>query len=117
MDEGVPLRRHRRLRWDCDYATIALSQLPSTLVEETMVAPAEEQHVPQLRGSTIGPVFYMVAVGPGRRHIAPWETAVFVARGQRPLHRRGYHPAAAGDLDPGCLSPPPKWGDPSVACR
>jgi len=68
-------------------------------MEEAMMAPAEEQEVPQCRGSTIGPVFYMVAVGPGRRHIAPREPAVFVASAQRPLHRRRYHPAAADDLD------------------
>jgi hypothetical protein len=68
-------------------------------MEEAMVAPAEEQEVPKCVRSTIGPMLDVVAVGPGRRHIAPREAAVFVASNKRPLHRRGYHPAAAADLD------------------
>jgi len=68
-------------------------------MKEAMMAAAQEEQVGDFCGSAVCPMLDVVAVGPGRRHIAPREAAVFVASNQRPLHRWRYDPAAARDLD------------------
>src|SRR5258706_1742301 len=88
-------------RLDGNYlAGRAPSQPPAELVDEPMMASAQEASIGNLGFTAIQPVDEVMAITPSGWAVAAGESAVLVASGERAQHRRRERTGAAGDVDP-----------------
>src|SRR5260370_23779100 len=87
-------------RLDRNYlAGRAPSQLPAELVDESMVASAQETSVGNLGLAAIQPMDQVVAITPSGWAVATRKSAVLVTSGQRAQHRPRGRAGAPADVD------------------
>src|SRR5260370_32858097 len=84
-------------RLDCNYlAGRAPSQLPAELMDESMMASAQEASIGNLGFTAVQPVDEVMAITPSGWAVATRESAVLVTSGERPQHRRRGRAGAGG---------------------
>jgi hypothetical protein len=88
------------LRFDCQHlAFVAPQKAPAKLVNESVVAPAQQARVGKGRLATVDPVDEVVAVAPVGWSVAAGEPAPSVANDQRSTQRGWDCASAPADVD------------------